>query len=79
MRKPALNKINYRDQSESSPGLEVERDILQVRRVVAGNPNTPRQVLIRLAVDESDTIRRAVAINPRTPKEILRDLALDPH
>ncbi|MDQ5938277.1 MAG: hypothetical protein QG574_5640, partial [Cyanobacteriota bacterium erpe_2018_sw_21hr_WHONDRS-SW48-000092_B_bin.40] len=53
---------------------EADLDILQVRRVVAGNPNTPRQVLARLADDKSASIRRAVAENPRTPVELLKKL-----
>ncbi len=57
--------------------LSTDLDILQVRRVVAGNPNTPRQVLTRLSMDESASIRRAVAINPKTPVEVLERLASD--
>jgi hypothetical protein len=53
-------------------------DVLHVRRVVASNPNTPRQVLERLASEESALIRRHVALNPKTPVEILRKLAEDP-
>jgi hypothetical protein len=52
-------------------------DILQVRKVVAGNPNTPRQVLTRLATDEEPAIRRCVAVNPKTPIDVLRRLATD--
>jgi len=54
-----------------------EFDILHVRRVVAGNPNTPTQVLARLARDHFSVIRRHVAENPRTPPDVLRDLAHD--
>ncbi|MCC6980288.1 MAG: hypothetical protein IT343_18355 [Candidatus Melainabacteria bacterium] len=54
-----------------------EFDALHVRRVVASNPNTPRQVLERLAADDSAVLRRHVALNPRTPVETLRKLAED--
>jgi hypothetical protein len=54
-----------------------EFDDVHVRRVVAGNPNTPEQVLGRLAEDSISIIRRHVAENPRTPSEILRRLAAD--
>jgi hypothetical protein len=57
---------------------QAEFDILHVRRVVAGNPNTPAQVLTRLGQDRFSVIRRHVAENPRTPPEVLRDLAKDP-
>jgi hypothetical protein len=52
--------------------------VLQVRKVVAGNPNTPRQVLTRLACDQASEIRRCVALNPKTPIDVLRRLAVDP-
>ena len=52
-------------------------DALHVRRVVASNPNTPYQVLERLASEESAVIRRHVALNPKTPVETLRKLAED--
>lgn len=54
-----------------------DSDIVHVRRVVAGNPNTPLSVLSRLANDECETIRRSVAENPKTPKEMLQALAKD--
>lgn len=54
-----------------------DSDILHVRRVVAGNPNTPKQVLSRLSDDEISAIRRGVAENPKTPVDILRKLAND--
>lgn len=52
-------------------------DALHVRRVVASNPNTPRQVLERLASEDSAVIRRHVALNPKTPVETLKKLAQD--
>lgn len=54
-----------------------EFDALHVRRVVASNPNTPRQVLERLSAEQSAVIRRHVALNPKTPVETLRRLAED--
>ncbi len=65
----ALDNVTKMDNAES--------DIVHVRRVVAGNPNTPLSVLSRLANDESETIRRSVAENPKTPKEMLQSLAKD--
>ena len=57
--------------------VQSQPDVLQVRKVVAGNPNTPRQVLTRLATDEEPAIRRCVAVNPKTPIDVLRRLATD--
>lgn len=57
--------------------LTSDFDALHVRRVVASNPNTPRQVLERLASEDAAVIRRHVAENPKTPVEILRKLARD--
>lgn len=54
-------------------------DIYHVRRVVAGNPNTPLKVLARLAKDPQTAIRVRVAENPRTTVEVLSDLAADDH
>lgn len=54
-------------------------DMLHIRRVVAGNPNTPGHVLGRLAEDTNPLIRRRVAENPNTPIEILRKLSSDIH
>jgi hypothetical protein len=64
--------------SEKKPlSAQSEFDILHVRRVVAGNPNTPTQVLARLAYDHFSVIRRHVAENPRTSPDVLRQLAKD--
>jgi HEAT repeat protein len=57
--------------------MQAELDVLQVRKVVAGNPNTPRQVLARLAEDSSAYIRKSVAVNPKTPPDVLKRLASD--
>ena len=62
----------------SQPVLSArEFDVYHVRRVVAGNPNTPKQVLAHLSEDVLPTIRRRVAENPRTTPEILTNLAKD--
>jgi hypothetical protein len=56
---------------------EGDASINYVRRVVAGNPNTPLTVLSRLADDECYPIRRTVAGNPKTPVELLTKLSMD--
>jgi len=63
--------------SKKPLSAQAEFDILHVRRVVAGNPNTPASVLARLAADHFSVIRRHVAENPRTPADVLRQLAQD--
>lgn len=69
------NKSSPRELTQSQ--LLGELNVLHVRRVVAGNPNTPRQVLLRLSEDKSVLIRSAVAANPKTPIELLRVLSDD--
>ncbi len=66
-------------QASSPSSVSQEFDIYHIRRVVAGNPNTPKQVLARLASDPLPTIRRRVAENPKTPTEVLVALAGDAH
>jgi hypothetical protein len=63
----------------ATPLTSQEFDIYHVRRVVAGNPNTPKQVLARLAGDQLPGIRQRVAENPKTPVEVLVSLAADEH
>lgn len=58
--------------------LDANSDIIHVRKVVAGNPNTPLSVLSRLAEDECEAIRRSVAENARTTVEVLKRLSADP-
>lgn len=67
---------------QGNAGTEPLREIselneVHIRRVVAGNPNTPESVLSRLAKDKVSIIRRHVAENPRTPGHILKRLAHD--
>lgn len=69
----------FTPQAETTSRLSQEFDIYHIRRVVAGNPNTPEQVLIRLANDPLPAIRRRVAENPRTPIKVLLELAQNPH
>lgn len=47
------------------------------RQSVAKNPNTPKEVLEKLADDKSEVVRYAVAKNPSTPKEVLEKLTND--
>jgi hypothetical protein len=70
-----LHQSSARPLSQSQ--LLGELNVLHVRRVVAGNPNTPRQVLLRLAEDRSVLIRSAVAANPKSPPDLLRVLSTD--
>lgn len=58
--------------------LEVTTRSLHVRYIVAGNPNTPKEVLAKLASDVLENVRRRVADNPRTPVGALMQLAHDP-
>ncbi|HNB22569.1 MAG TPA: hypothetical protein PKZ32_09135, partial [Candidatus Melainabacteria bacterium] len=48
---------------------------LRVRVAVAQNTRTPKDILAKLAKDESLTVRQAVAQNPSTPPEIIDELA----
>lgn len=50
-----------------------------VRRISAGNPNTPEQILSRLSEDRTHNVRYRVAENPRTPADVLARLAKDSH
>ncbi|HNN61467.1 MAG TPA: hypothetical protein PKH78_00420, partial [Candidatus Obscuribacter sp.] len=61
---------------EGSSVLEMRHsEDSHVRRIVAGNPNTPLAVLTRLADDLSYHVRRAVAENPRSGDALLMYLA----
>jgi hypothetical protein len=73
---PGKNTLGRRP-AKSSFDSGDEYDVLHVRRVVAGNPNTPQLVLDRLAYDEIAIIRKHVAENPRTSVDVLRRLAQD--
>lgn len=71
-----LSEGNGRGSGQSS--LDVTTRTLHVRYIVAGNPNTPKEVLAKLATDVLENIRRRVAENPRTPVSTLVQLASDP-
>ena len=82
----SLANVQVSGDREAEPPIPLEKGSIDmqefndvhVRRVVAGNPNTPEQVLSRLAGDAVSIIRRHVAENPRTPKDVLTRLAGDP-
>ena len=48
-----------------------------VRVSVAGNPNTPADVLTELAKDSDCDVRYFAAGNPNTPADVLTELAKD--
>ena len=48
-----------------------------VRISVAGNPNTPADVLTELAKDSDCDVRSNAAGNPATPADVLTELAKD--
>lgn len=64
-------------QRDEVGNMRTSGDISHVRRVVAGNPNTPITVLFRLSHDASTTVRRAVAGNPRASDDLLAKMATD--
>jgi hypothetical protein len=49
----------------------------EIRKFVAGNPRTPKEVLVSLSYDSDPEIRRQVAWNETTPLEVLYDLSND--
>lgn len=63
--------------SKQSCKHSFELDELHIRRIVAANPNTPKDVLERLAKDSAGLVRRHVAENPHTAPEVLKLLAYD--
>ena len=63
--------------TKDSSSVASDVEVIHVRRVVAGNPNTPKQVLEKLAADSFSAIRRRVAENPGTPAKLLMKLATD--
>jgi len=76
-RESQFNNVARNPNSKPAKPQKGDFDMLHIRRVVAGNPNTPAKVLDRLSQDPFSIIRRHVAGNPRTPKDILRRLAMD--
>src|SRR5271168_1927593 len=64
--------------SPSAQSLTGEHfDLIHVRRVVAGNPNTPKQILEKLADVSFPAIRCRIAENTNTPINVLNKLARD--
>lgn len=63
--------------SSSQPSGTLTVRSLHVRYIVAGNPNTPKEVLTKLACDSLENVRRRVAENPRTPVDVLKQLVFD--
>lgn len=77
-----LNAI--KDLSDKAPKLKeggLTGEDAHVRYVMAGNPHTLPDILIRLAAEPNAQIRASVAENPRTPPQALLALAKDqdPH
>lgn len=55
-------------------------DVLKItnyldRARIAGNPDTPKDILTILSKDDKLSVRKMVAINPNTPCDVLLDLA----
>lgn len=48
-------------------------------QTVAGDPDTPTEVLLGYARSKASFIREAVAGNPKTPEAVLANLVRDPH
>ncbi len=63
--------------STNIKGSQGNIDTLHVRKVVARNPNTPKQVLARLLDDSDSNVRHGIASNPKTDEDLLRKLAKD--
>jgi hypothetical protein len=64
------------------PSHELHYDLqvcnVDVRKGIAGNPNTPADALATLATDPDGNVRLGVARNPNTPAGVLAALATDP-
>ena len=56
---------------------EILNSDCDVRVSVAGNPNTPADVLTELAKDSDCVVRYFAAGNPATPADVLTELAKD--
>ena len=68
-------KRYVRSDNTSNKFAEIEKENYGVRRDVADNPNTPPDVLARLADDRDEKVRKLVAENPNTPPEVSARLA----
>src|SRR4030042_119343 len=75
---PALDLCLWYLDETSQTGTKQDSDVYYFARVavrVAGNDNTPPEVLARLAEIRDDDVRLAVACNWHTPPEVLAQLA----
>ncbi len=75
--KRVSGREDAKPESQDKEPADVTIRALHVRYIVAGNPNTPAEILCRLAHDPLYSVRRRVAENPRTPVLTLVDLARD--
>ena len=51
--------------------------VSSVREIAAEDPDTPAELLIKLAKDEDELVVYDVATNPSTPKDILEDFSIN--
>lgn len=65
--------------SDADLAILARSDEAKVRAGAAAHPNTPLTLILKLAVDEANSVRAGVARNPRKdiPEEVLRELAND--
>jgi hypothetical protein len=52
--------------------------VAEIRALVAANPATPSDTLVRLGGDRRVSVRAKVVDNPGTPLSVLRSLGSDP-
>lgn len=71
--------VTNKNPADMPANYKSDLDVHHIRRVVAGNPNTPQRVLEHLAQDNEPAIRRRTAENPHAPVELLLRLASDNH
>lgn len=63
--------------NKSTPGdrlIELAQISTPLAQIVAKNPSTPSELLIKLSESNDDTTRQNVAANPNTPTEVLLNL-----
>ena len=84
-----FKKVNQADKQKNTHEVETAelikesaRDVnkdVNKRVEVAGDPNTPKEVLAKLADDEKGRVRERVAGNPNASRHTLAKLAKDPY
>jgi hypothetical protein len=80
-----FKKVNQSDKQKNTHAVETVELIKELARdvnkrvAVAGDPNTPKEVLAKLADDENRRVREAVAGNPNASRHTLAKLAKDPY